>query len=197
MARRWAAIVCVAWVGLGVTEGSASTAVQIPIECTRGPSGQTHRVSLTLPAGVAEGGRFQVRIDGAPSGIIQHTGLNYIRDMTFEYLVPSGVTYVPGSLKLVPNTGTPNVAATARVVKVGNVLRLTMPAHVENGSSYTAPSFELELQAASPVGSQLPIRFSQALVTANAIFVGDIDTRCTPKQSNTLGATTVVAAPNP
>lgn len=197
MRSRWAAIVCASSVWLCASEGAASTAVQVPIECTRGPSGQIHRVSITTPAEVPSGGKFSVRIDGSSSGVIKHTGLNYIRDMTVEYLVPSGVTYVPGSLKLVPNTGTANVSSTARVVKVGNVLRLVMPGHVENGSSYTPPSFELELQAASPVGSKLPIRFSQYLVTANAIFVGDVDTTCTPKQSNTLGTTTVVAAPSP
>ncbi len=173
----------------------AASAVTVPLECTRGPSGQTHRTTVTFPSQVTAGSKFAVRIDGSSSGTISHTGLNYIHDMTTEYLVPAGTSYVAGSLRVVPGTGSANVAGSARVAKVGNLLRLTLPGHVDNGSSYTPPSFELELTANAAVGSKLALQFWQYRVSANAIFVGDVDTTCNPKpQPYTVATSTVVAA---
>lgn len=174
----------------------AATFVKVPIECSRGPSGQFHSTSVTVPSQVAVGARFVVRIDGQSSGTISHTGLNYIHDMTTEYLVPAGTSYVAGSLRVVPNTGSANVAPTARVGKVGNLLRLTLPGHVDNGGSYTPPSIEYQLEVTAPVGTKISLPFHQYRVSANAIFVGDVDTTCVPKpQPYSLATTTVIASP--
>lgn len=196
------------WVGAAAALGAtlvsgasdlsaATTTVKVPIECSRGPSGQTFRATVTMPDQVTQGAQFAVRIDGASSGTISHTGLNYIHDMTVEYLVPAGTTYVAGSLRVVPNTGSANVAGSARVAKVGNVLRLTLPGHVENDSSYTPPSIELKLEATASAGSKVNLQFHQYRVSANAIFVGDVDTTCNPKPQPYTLATATIVAPSP
>lgn len=191
-----AALASMASAVLCVPLASGATSVKVPIECSRGPSGQVHSTSVTVPAQVVSGARFVVRIDGQSSGTISHTGLNYIHDMITEYLVPAGTTYVAGSLRVVPGTGSANVAGTARVGKVGNVLRLTLPAHVENGGSYTPPSIEYQLEVTAPVGTKIGLPFHQVRVSANAIFIGDVDTTCVPKpQPYSLATTTVIASP--
>jgi hypothetical protein len=173
-------------------ESHAGTVVTVPLDCNHGPSAQTYRLSITAPDQVAHGGRYKIRIDNSPSGTISHTGLNYIRDMTTDFALPAGATYVAGSLRIVPGTGTSNVASSAKAVKIGDLVRLTLPSHVENGSSFTPPSIELEVEATAAAGAKLAVKFSQYRVTANAIFVGDVDTTCNPKpQPYTLGVTTV------
>ena len=117
-------------------------AVRVPIVCTRGPSGQTFNVGVTMPASQATGTTFAIRIDAAPSGKISHTGLNYIFDMQTDYVVPAGTAYVEGSARILPGTGTPNVRATARVWHDAEGIHLALPARVENGSGYTPPSIE-------------------------------------------------------
>lgn len=173
----------------------AATAITVPVECSRGPSGQTHRTSISFPTEVKEGETFTVRVDGVSSGTISHTGLNYVHDMTIEYLVPKGTSYVAGSLRVVPNTGSANVAGTARAAKVGDVIRLSMPGHVENGSSYVPPSVEWKLTASAAAKSKLSLQFWQYRVSANAIFVGDVDTTCNPKPQPYTVATASVIAP--
>ena len=67
---------------------------------------------------------------------------------------------------------------------------------VDNGSSYTPPSFEFELQATGAVGSKIAFQFSQYRVTAKAMIIGDVDTTCTPKpQPYTLATATVAPKP--
>jgi len=196
--RRAVVLSFVAFASIASGDVLAATAVKAPLECTRGPSGQTYRATMTMPAEVTQGSTFTVRVDGASSGTISHTGLNYIHDMTTEFLVPQGTTYVAGSLRVVPGTGSSNVSSTARVSKVGNILRLTLPAHVENDSSYTPPSIELKLQATGAAGSKIAFQLWQIRVSANAIFVGDVDTTCNPKpQAYTLATTTVTAPAAP
>lgn len=174
-------------------EVHAGTAVTVPLECNHGPSAQTYRLSITVPEQIAHGERYKIRIDHTSSGTISHTGLNYIRDMTTDFALPAGATYVAGSLRVVPGTGTSNVSSTAKVAKVGDLIRLSLPAHVENGGSFTPPSIELEVEATGAAGAKLGVKFSQYRVTANAFVVGDIDTTCNPKpQPYTVGVTTVV-----
>lgn len=172
----------------------AGTAVTVPTECSRGPSGQSFKTIVTMPGQVTQGDKFTIRVDGVSSGTISHTGLRYIHDMISEFLVPQGTTYVAGSLRIIPGTGSANVAGTARIAKVGNVVRLTLPGEVENGSSYTPPSFELQVEAAAAAGSKVAFQFSQYRVTAKAILIGDLDTVCNPKPSPFTLATTVIAA---
>ncbi len=175
---------------------AAGTTVRIPLTCTRGPSGQEHVVGVSAPVSVAAGATYTVRIDGVPSGKISHTGLNYIFDMSSDYALPSGTTYVPGSAHIVPRTGTPNVAGSARVGYEGGMVRIVMPGHVESGSSYTPPSIEFQLKATAAAGATLGLAFSQYRVKANAFLVGDVNTTCDPRPKPYVIANTKVTAPD-
>lgn len=183
-------------VSLAPDAARAGTSVSVPIECSRGPSGQSFRTTISIPAQVTQGEKFTVRVDGVSSGTISHTGLRYIHDMVTEYLLPQGATLVAGSLHLVPGTGSANVTPTASVTRVGNTIRLALPGRVDDGSSYTPPSFEFQLEATAAAGGKIAFQFSQYRVTAKAVIVGDVDTVCTPKpQPYTLATTTVTAKP--
>lgn len=174
----------------------AATAVSVPLSCDQGPSGQHADLLVTVPSSVPEGGTFTVRIDGRNSGKISHMGLRYIHDMTTEVLLPSGAGYVDGSARIVPKTGSPNVRPGASVTRQGNAITLVLPAHVEDGSDYTPPSFEFELRATAAAGAKIVQRFSQYRVTAKAIIVGDVHTVCdsVPKPY-AIGSTTVTSSP--
>lgn len=180
---------------LGGSDASASIKVSGPLDCTRGGD-QTFHVIVTMPTQVEEGSRIAVRVDGVGSGTISHTGLRYIHDMTSEYLIPSVTTLVPGSLKIIPGTGSANVAGSASIAKVGNVIRLTLPGHVDNDSSYTEPSFQFELETKATPGTKIAFQFSGYRVLAKAFIVGDVETTCKPKpQPFTLATVTIVQKP--
>ncbi len=181
------------------TNPEAATAVRIPMVCSKGPSGQHCDLSITVPKTVQEGSTFSVRIDATDSGKISHTGLNYIHDMSTELLVPQGTAYVQGSARIIPDTGSQNVRAGARVSHQGATIRQVLPARVENGSSYTSPSFEFQLKVTAAAGTNIVQRFSQYRVTANAFIIGDVHTVCDPTPKPYGFATTSItpAAPAP
>lgn len=154
--------------------------VTVPLACSRGPSGQAHDVTVTVPARVSPGARYKVRVAGVDSGKISYTGLRYICDMGSEWPVPPGTTYVEGSAHLVPETGSANVRPGARVVYGGGAISLVLPAHVDRGASYTPPSFEFELEVSSPEGASIVLQLAGYHVTANAFLVGDLRTTCEP-----------------
>ena len=158
----------------------ASMSVKAPMVCSRGPSDTAYTAVLTMPASAPSGSAFTVRIDSMSSGIISHTGLNYIFDMTTDYLVPTGTTYVEGSARVVPDTGTQNVRDGAKAWHDAAGIHLALPAHVPNGSSYTPPSLEFSVKITAPAGSNIAIKFSHYEVTANAFLVGDVHTVCDP-----------------
>ena len=167
--------------GLGlVFSGSASPRVGIPLVCSRGPSGQQHHVTVTVPAGAPQGSTFRVRIDGTDSGKISHTGLKYIFDMGYEWVVPAGTRYVENSARVVPGTGSENVRPGARATHEAGIVTMTLPAHVEDGTSYTPPSFEFELKVLAAPGAPIAQAFSRFRVTAHAFLVGDLQTICEP-----------------
>jgi hypothetical protein len=177
------------------TTPSAGTAVTVPLSCSKGPSGQTANLSITVPRSVAEGATFTVRIDGKDSGKISHTGLKYIHSMTTELVIPAGTTLV--SARVVPDTGTANVRPGAKVVTAGSTLALVLPARVEDGSSYTPPSFEFQLKVTATAGTAVVQKFSQYRVTANAIIIGDVRTVCDPTPKPYSIATTTVTTASP
>lgn len=177
------------------TAPGAAKAVNVPLTCSRGPSGQHHDMLIAVPQSVPEGSTFSVRIDGTDSGPISHTGLNYIHDMETELLVPSGTTYVEGSARIVPGTGSENVRADARVVRRGNTITHVLPGHVENGSSYTPPSFEFQLKVTASAGTKIVQKFSQYRVKANAFIIGDVHTTCDPTPKPYGVASTTVTPP--
>lgn len=176
-------------------EGGAANRIGIPLNCSKGPSDQEHKVQVTVPSSVAVGSTYKVRIDGVDTGKISHIGLNYIFDMWSEWLVPSGTKYVEGSARIIPDTGSPNVRPKARVVHQDGVINLVLPAHVESGSSYTAPSFEFSLKVTGAPGSSIAQSFQRYRVTANAFLMGDVKTTCEPKQKPFPVATTKVTPP--
>jgi hypothetical protein len=177
---KWVSAVLVLSLGLGVARAAAPP-VGIPLTCSHGPSDQKHNVTISVPASAAQGATYKVRIDGVNSGKISHTGLNYIYNMWSEWLVPAGAEYVDGSAHLVAGTGSENVRAGARIVHKGGVISLFLPAHVENGSSYTPPSFEFSLKVTAHPGATIAQSFKRYRVTANAFLVGNVDTTCDPK----------------
>ena len=165
---------------LSTTGFGASVPVKAPMVCSRGPSDTAYSAVLTMPASAPTGSIFTVRIDSLPSGIISHTGLNYIFDMTTDYPVPSGTTYVEGSAHVVPDTGTPNVRDGARAWHDAAGIHLILPAHIANGSSYTPPSLEFSAKITATADSNVAIKFSHYKVTANTFLVGDVHTVCDP-----------------
>ncbi len=190
----------VAWTFVAATvawaaTSAAASATRVPIVCSRGPSGQHFDTMVTLPRSAAEKSTYTVRIDGVSSGIIEHTGLNYIHDMAIDYSVPSGTTCVAGSARIVPNTGSSNVANGAHVWQDGGKIHLTMAGRVDSGSSYTPPSIEFQVTVTGRVGDALALTFLQYRLTANAVIVGDLNTTCDPTPNPfPLGSTVVTAA---
>jgi len=175
--------------------GAATSTANVPIACSRGPSAQSFHAVVTMPATSPLGSRFTVRIDSVPSGKLSHTGLNYIFDMATDYLVPVGATYVDGSARIVPSTGTSNVRAGARAWHDAAGIHTLLPAHVDNGSGYTPPSVEFELEVTAAAGTALAVQLGQVRVAANVFLLGDLRTTCTPPPAprNTIGTTVSVA----
>jgi hypothetical protein len=177
---------------LGAAAPALGGRLSVPLVCTKGPSDQHYDISPVIPASVAPGATFTMRIDGVSSGTISQTGLHYIHDMTYEYLLPEGASYVDGSARIVPGTGTANVQKGARVAQSGGKVTLTLPGRVEEGTAYTPPSFEVDLKAPAAGGASLALRFAQYRVTANAIVIGDVGATCDPKPKPFVVGTTAV-----
>jgi len=154
--------------------------VKVPMHCTHGDDNQTFSATVTAPASRPPGAVLHLRIDGTPSGEIKHIGLHYLHDMATDYTLPTGATYVEGSARLVAGTGTANVLPKASLQHQGRKLRLLLPAHVENGTSYTPPSFEFELRLTAPAGKKVSVQFSGYRLVANAAVAGDVVTTCVP-----------------
>lgn len=166
----------------------------IPLKCTRGPDGQSYRNIATMPSSQPIGSTFTIRID-AVSIPISHFGLRYIHNMTADYTVPAGTTYVEGSARIVPGTGTANVRTNARVTHDASGIHMLLPDRVDNGSSYTAPSIEFQVKVVGPAGSVAPLGFIATGVDASAVVIGNVHTQCTPNpQPYTIGSTTIEAA---
>jgi hypothetical protein len=194
--RRLVALAIALSASLFVLEGEpeAATKTSAPVSCTRGTSA-VFEINAVVPETASEGATYVVRVEGTPSGKISQTGLNSLRDITFEYGLPSGATYVDGSARIVPGTGSDNVRDSARVSMSGAMLTLTLPARVPNGGSYQPPTIEVKLKASSPPSTVLPVTFSRYRVRANVVLLGDIDATCVPtRPPATVGATRVVAA---
>lgn len=172
----------------------AGTLVRVPLDCTRGPSGQSYATTVTMPETQAAGTSFTVRLEGVASGAISQTGLRYVHDMSMEYLVPRGTKLV--AARLLAGTGSDNVRSTARVWHDAGVVHLLLPGHVENGAGYTPPTVELELALAADAGKIVALEFARYGVKANAIVVGDVEVTCDPKpKPYRIGTTSVVGGP--
>ncbi len=186
--------VVVAGFAVSAPLGAQTKTVKAPMVCSRGGD-QAFSVVVSAPDRVAQGGTYTLRLDSFPSGKIDHTGLNYLHDMEAEFVVPAGTKFVEGSAKIVPKTGTANVAKSALVWHQNGVVHFKLPAKVENGDSYTPPSIELQLTATAAPGSELPLKLLRYTVFANAFVVGDVKASCDPSPNPfTLTTTTVTKA---
>jgi hypothetical protein len=170
----------------------ASTDVSIPMTCTRGPSGQRFTATATFPANVPEGATYTLRVDGTDSGTVGDFGLRYLHDIGYTLRVSGGASYVEGSARVVPDTGTPNVRPGARVSVKDGLIHLLLPAHVEKGSRYTEPSIELSLKATAGPGTKISYDFVRYRLTAKAIVVGDVEVKCDPSATPAVIGTTLV-----
>lgn len=180
------------------TSSGAPQRVKIPIKCSRGPSEQWLDMNVTVPPKQPAGTRFTVQIGGRTSDKISHFGLNYIHDQGVDYLEPAGARYVEGSAHFVPDTGTPNVRAGARVWHDASGIHTLLPGRVENGSSFQSPVLEFQLDVIAPAGGTVSIKLDQYRVLANAFLVGDLRTTCIPvPRPYVVGTTLVTPEPSP
>jgi hypothetical protein len=164
------------------------------LECSRGGD-QRFNASVSLPAQAAAGSTYSVRVDGVSSGRISHFGLNYLHDMTVDYVVPPGTSYVEGSAEIIPGTGSDNVLPGARVSHRAGVITLALPAHVAEGTSYTPPSIRFQLRATGAPGSTASFALRQFRLTANAFLVGEVPVSCEPKVKPAGIGSTVIVEP--
>jgi hypothetical protein len=154
--------------------------VTFPLLCSTGPSGQRFSVGLTIPRTAEIGSVYEIRIDGSSSGKISQFGLNYIHDMTVDYLLPAGVAYIEGSARIIPNTGTANVLAGARVFHHGGIVTIVLPGKVPNGTDYAPPSISMQVRATGSPGDAAVVAFNRYQLAANAFLVGEVAVSCDP-----------------
>jgi hypothetical protein len=182
-------------VALSSVAGAAALKVTSPLVCNRGPADQRYEQLVEVPATVMPESEYTIKLGGTPSGKISDTGLNYLHSMRTDYAIPGGTSYVPGSARVIPGTGSENVRAGAEAIFGDGVITLSQPAHVDNGSEYTPPSLEFRVKVTAPAGAQLPLGFLQYRLKANAFLVGDLSITCDPQPRPFILARTKVVAP--
>jgi hypothetical protein len=192
---RWAALAAGGVVVATLATATAAAHVTLPLVCNQGPSGQRFNVAVTLPSSVEAGEVYTIRLDGYNSGTISHFGLNYLHDMTVEYRLPAGTSYVDGSAQVVAGTGTPNVLLVRpQLSHRAGVVTMRLPGRVVNGTDYTPPSITLQVRAESAPGSSEVLSFNHFQLKANAFLVGDVAVSCNPEpQPYPIGATRITA----
>lgn len=189
-----AGIVAGALILVALAGATAAARITAPLVCNKGPKGQGFNVGVTLPSSVEEGAIYTIRLDGTGSGRIANIGLNYIHDMTVDYVLPAGTSYVEGSAKVVPGTGTPNVLEGSRVWHHGGTLSMRLPGKVANGTEYTPPSLTAQVRAVGAPGSTAVLGFSHFQLEANVLLIGDVSVSCDPvPRPYPIGTTTITA----
>jgi hypothetical protein len=196
-ARRRVALAALATLVATRATGAQPADVRVPMVCSRGPDDQAFTATVHMPRTSARGTTFTVRVDSRPSGRIAHFGLYAIFNMTTDLRLGPGARYVEGSARLVPGSGTRNVASSARVWHDDAGIHLGLPARVENGGSYTPPSFTFDVvvDAAEAAGAAVAVRFVHYHVDADVFLLGRIRTTCEPRRGPaTIGLTRVEPA---
>src|SRR5687767_2181157 len=125
----WVACATLTLVTFAFASHAANRSIVVPMKCSKGPSDQKHTTIVKAPASVEQNAEYTVRIEGVKSDKVSHVGLNYIKDMTYEYLIPKQATLVSGSLRIVPNTGSENVRSNARVLVKARTISMVLPGH--------------------------------------------------------------------
>jgi hypothetical protein len=167
--------------------------VRLPMTCSRGPATQYFVARVSAPTVAAQGSTYTVRIDSTPSGDIRHAGLNYLHAMATDYTIPEGTSYVEGSARVVPASGTDNVRAGASAWYGRGAVHLLLPAHVHD--PYTPPSLEFSVKVNAPPATSLTVKFAEHRLLANVFLLGDLHVACNPKPESSAIATTVVSGP--
>jgi hypothetical protein len=194
-AARWA-VSAIGFIGLAASASPAAAEHgTLALLCSKGSGGERFQFDVTIPRRAEAGSIYEIRIDGVNSRKISHFGLNYLHDMTVEYVLPAGASYVEGSAQFVPGTGTANVLAGRRLTYRRGVLTMLLPGKVENGADYTPPSVTLQLRAIGAPGDQAWVAFRQYRLTANALLVGDVAVTCDPIPNPYPVGTTLITAP--
>ncbi len=192
---RLGAMVAIALLLVATLALGAGTDRTVPLKCTRGPDGQSYRHIVTMPASQPIGSTFTVRIDGVSIGPISHFGLRYIHNMSADYTIPAGTTYVEGSARIIPETGTQNVRSGASVTHDASGIHMFLPARIDNGGTYPPPSIEFQVKVVGPAGTVAALGFAGTGVDASAVVIGNVHTACTPNpKPYTIGSTTLQAA---
>jgi hypothetical protein len=192
---RWAAS-AIGFAGLAVIASPAAAEHgALALLCSKGPGGARFEFDVTIPSRAEAGSTYEIRIDGVSSRKISHFGLNYLHDMTVEYVLPAGASYVEGSAQFVAGTGTANVLVGRRLTYRRGVLTMLLPGKVENGTDYTPPSVRLQLRAIGAPGDWAWVSFRQYRLTANALLVGDVAVSCDPIPNPYPVGTTLITAP--
>lgn len=179
-----------------VHDGDAAVA-RLAMTCSRGHSPQWYEAVVSAPESAVPGSTITIRIESRPSGRISHFGLHYIHGMKTEYRISPGAAYVEGSARIVPGTGTPNVARGARVWHDAAGIHTLLPGHVENGGSFTPPTvtFDLRVDAAPP--AVVYVEFVHYEVMAHVLLLGEQRTTCDPQSRPAIVTATHVVAPAP
>ena len=176
---------------VGSAHAAGAAFVRLPMVCSRGGQ-QWFTANVTMPESTAPGARITVRVESLHSGRISHFGLHYLYNMATDLRLSAGTTYVEGSARVVPGTGTPNVSSSARISHDAAGIHMLLTARVPNDSSYTPPTVEFDLMAVSE--APITVEFAHYAVMANAFLVGDIRTTCEPAaRPATIGTTRIVA----
>ena len=192
---RWA-VSAIGFVGLAVSASpAAAERGTLALLCSQGPSGERFQFDVTIPSRAEAGSTYEIRIDGVNSRKVSHFGLNYLHDMTVEYILPAGGAYVEGSAQFVAGTGTANVFVGRRLSYHRGVLTMLLPGKVDNGTDYTPPSVRLQLRAVGAPGAFAWVAFKRFRLTANAFLVGDVAVSCDPVPSPYPVGTTLITAP--
>jgi hypothetical protein len=160
--------------------------------CSRGPDVQYFEARMSVPETAASGSVYAIRIDSVPSAKVAGTGLYYLHDMLTDYALPPGTSYVPGSAHVVTGTGTESLRAGARAWQEDGFIRLYLPGHVDNGTTFTPPSLEFQVKVTAPAGSMLPIQFVRHRLRANVFLLGNLEVVCAPRALGLVLGTTRV-----
>lgn len=173
-----------------------TTTVHPPMVCSRGPGGQHFDATITMPRTAAAGSTITVRIDGVPAPPTSHLGLFHLYNFLTDFRVSEGGRLVEGSVRLVPDSGSPNMRPGARASREGaSTVRLTVPAQIPNGHGFNPPSVEFSVALDGAPGAEVRVLFVRHQLGARVFLLGDIVTTCDPRPGPAVLGSVRITAP--